>query len=149
MRRYETIFIINSDSSDEDRSLMYDRLKDLIEKHEGLLVLLDIWGDRRLAYEIEKKTRGYYIRLDFCGMGSLVNEMERLFRIDDRVMKYMTVMLNDKVDIDNVKEEMARAKAEEESAAQDKSAEEVAETSDKKETAKEEDIEAAKPDKDI
>ncbi len=149
MRRYETIFIINSNISDEDRSLMYDRLKDLIEKHEGLLVLLDVWGDRRLAYEIEKKTRGYYVRLDYCGMGSLVNEMERLFRIDDRVMKYMTVMLNDKVDIDNVKEEMARAQAEDESAAEDKKAEEVAETSDKKETEKKEDVEAADSDKDI
>ena len=148
MRRYETIFIINSDISDEDRSLMYDRIKDLIEKHKGLLVLLDVWGDRRLAYEIEKKTRGYYVRLDYCGMGDLVNEIERLFRIDDRVMKYMTVMLDDKVDIDNVKEEMARAQAEEESAAEDKSTEKVAETSDEKETAKE-DVKAADSDKDI
>jgi len=137
MRRYETIFIINSDISDEDRSLMCDRLKDLIEKDKGLLVMLDVWGDRKLAYEIDKKTRGYYIRLDYCGGGDLVDEMERLFRIDDRVMKYMTVMLNDKVDIDSVKEEIASAQAEEESAAEVHETEAVAETSNKNETVEE------------
>lgn len=147
MRRYETIFIINSDISDEDRSLMYDRLKDLIEKDKGLLVMLDVWGDRKLAYEIDKKTRGYYVRLDYCGGGNLVDEMERLFKIDDRVMKYMTVMLKDKVDIDSVKEEIASAQAEDESAAEDKSAEAVAETSNKNESVEE--AEAPDSDNDI
>ena len=73
--------------------------------------------------------------------------MERLFKIDDRVMKYMTVMLKDKVNIDSVKEEIASAQAEDESAAEDKSAEAVAETSNKNESVEE--AEAPDSDNDI
>ena len=116
MRRYETIFIIDNDLSEEGRSPIFEKLKDLIQQHDGLQVMLDEWGTKRLAYEIKKKARGYYVCLDYCGSGPLVNEIERFFRIDDRVLKYMTVVLDKDVDIENVKEEIA--KAEEAKAAQ-------------------------------
>jgi len=109
MRRYETIFIIDNDLSEEDRSPIFDRLKDLVDQHNGLPVTVDQWGSKKLAYEIKKKARGYYVRLDYCGSGILVNEMERFFRIDDRILKFMTVLLDKDVDIETVKEEIARA----------------------------------------
>ena len=109
MRRYETIFIIDPDLSEEERSPLFERLKDLFPQHNGLLVLVDEWGTQKLAYEIKKKARGYYVRLDYCGTGTLVNEIERFFRIDDRVLKYMTVLLEKDVDIESVKEEIAMA----------------------------------------
>ena len=109
MRRYETIFIADNDLSEEDRSPIFEKLKDLIQQHGGLLVMVDEWGSKKLAYEIRKKVRGYYVRLDYCGSGSLVNEIERSFRIDDRILKYMTVLLEKDVDIESVKEEIARA----------------------------------------
>ena len=112
MRRYETIFIIDPDLSEEGRAPLFDRLKDLFPQHNGLLVVIDEWGAKKLAYEIKKKARGYYVRLDYCGTGVLVNEIERFFRIDDRVLKYMTVLLEKDVDIESVKEEMAKAEAE-------------------------------------
>jgi len=112
MRRYETIFIVDLDLSDEERPTLFKRITDLIPKQNGLLVVFDEWGDRKLAYEIRKKTRGYYVRLDYCGTGTLVNEIERFFRIDDRALKYMTVLLEKDVDIESVKEEMARTEAE-------------------------------------
>jgi small subunit ribosomal protein S6 len=109
MRRYETIFIVDNDLSEEDRSPTFEKLKDLILQHSGLLVMVDEWGSKKLAYEIKKKTRGYYVRLDYCGSGILVNEIERFFRIDDRILKYMTVLLDKDVDIEAVKEEIAKA----------------------------------------
>ena len=112
MRRYETIFIIDPDLSEEGRVPLFERLKDLFIQHNGLLVVVDEWGARKLAYEIKKKARGYYVRLDYCGTGILVNEIERFFRIDDRVLKYMTVLLEKDVDIENVKEEIAKLEAE-------------------------------------
>ncbi|MGD9107248.1 MAG: 30S ribosomal protein S6 [Desulfobacterales bacterium] len=112
MRRYETIFIIDPDLSEEGHAPLFERLKDLFLQHNGLLVVVDEWGARKLAYEIKKKTRGYYVRLDYCGTGILVNEIERFFRIDDRVLKYMTVLIEKDVDIENVKEEIARTEAE-------------------------------------
>jgi small subunit ribosomal protein S6 len=112
MRRYETIFIIDPDLSEEGRAPLFERLKDLFPQHNGLLVKVDEWGAKKLAYEIKKKARGYYVRLDYCGTGILVNEIERFFRIDDRVLKYMTVLLEENVDIETIKEEIARAEAE-------------------------------------
>jgi len=116
MRRYETIFIIDNDLSEEGRSPILEKLENLIQQYDGLRVMVDEWGTKRLAYEIKKKARGYYVCLDYCGSGPLVNEIERFFRIDDRVLKYMTVVLDKDVDIENVKEEIA--KAEEAKAAQ-------------------------------
>jgi small subunit ribosomal protein S6 len=112
MRRYETIFIIDPDLSEEGRAPLFERLKDLFLQHNGLVVVVDEWGARKLAYEIKEKARGYYVRLDYCGTGTLVNEIERFFRIDDRVLKYMTVLVEKDVDIKSVKEEIARTEAE-------------------------------------
>ena len=109
MRRYETFVIIDPDISEEERDPVIERIKDLISKENGFLVKNDVWGMRKLAYVIKKKPRGFYLRIDFCGTGPLVDEMERFFRIDDRVMKYMTVMLDREVDIEKIKEDMARA----------------------------------------
>ena len=109
MRRYETIFIVDNDLSEEDRSPIFEKLKDLILQHSGLLVMVDEWGSKKLAYEIKKKARGYYVRFDYCGSGILVNEIERFFRIDDRILKYMTVLLDKDVDIEAIKEEIAKA----------------------------------------
>lgn len=125
MRRYETIFIIDNDLSEEGRSPILEKLEDLIQQYNGLQVMADEWGTKKLAYEIKKKVRGYYVCLDYCGSGPLVDEIERFFRIDDRVLKYMTVVLDKDVDIENVKEEIA--KAEEAKAAQAKAEEAKAE----------------------
>jgi small subunit ribosomal protein S6 len=111
MRRYETICIIDPDISEDERTPLFDRIKDSMAKENGFLVLQDDWGMRKLAYEIKKKHRGYYVRLDYCGTGDLVNEIERFFRIDDRVIKYMTVLLDDQADPEKIKEEMDKAEA--------------------------------------
>lgn len=113
MRRYETFIVIDPDLSDEERSPIFEKVKDLIQQEGCLLVTLDEWGSRRLAYEIKKKFRGYYVRLDYCGTGKFVGEMERFFRIDDRIMKYMTVLLDKHADIELIKEEMANAEVKE------------------------------------
>ena len=112
MRRYETIAILDPDLSEEGRAPVFDRLTQLIPAQNGFLVKLDEWGARKLAYDIKKKSRGYYVCIDLCGDGALVNEMERFFRIDDRVLKYMTVVLDKDVDLEAVKAEIAEAEAE-------------------------------------
>ncbi len=125
MRRYETITIIDPDLSDEERAGVLERTTSLIPKEGGFLIMLDDWGNKKLAYEIKKKVRGYYVRIDYCGKGSLVDEMERFFRIDDRVLKFMTVLLEKDADIENIKEEMSIAKSEAEAEAARKKAEEA------------------------
>jgi small subunit ribosomal protein S6 len=111
MRRYETIAIINPDLSEEDRSSLLERIKDIITQQEGVLIDEDLWGNRKLAYEIRRKPRGYYARYDYCGMGPLVDELERSFRIDDRVLKYLTVQLEADADVEKIQAEIASARA--------------------------------------
>jgi len=112
MRRYETITIIDPDLSEEERKPVLDRISELIPQQDGFLVMMDEWGSRKLAYGIKKKSHGHYMRIDFCGNGTLVDEIERFFRIDDRVLKYMSVLLEKSADIEGIKEEMARAESE-------------------------------------
>jgi small subunit ribosomal protein S6 len=118
MRRYETIIITDPDLSAEQRDPVLQRVADVVNQGDGYLALTDEWGARKLAYEIKKKDRGYYIRFDFCGTGAVVSEMERFFRIDDRVLKYMTVLLDKAADIEKIKEEIAAAQSEAEKAAE-------------------------------
>jgi len=109
MRRYETFVIIDPDISKDDREPVIERIKELITQMDGMLILVDEWGDRKLAYEIKKKSRGYYVRFDYCGSAALVNEMERFCRIDDRALKYMSVLLEKEANLEKIKEEMAEA----------------------------------------
>jgi small subunit ribosomal protein S6 len=117
MRRYETITIIDPDLSEEERKPVLDRISELIPQQDGFLVMIDEWGSKKLAYDIKRKSRGYYVRFDFCGTGTLLDEMERFFRIDDRVLKYMTVLLEKDADIESIKEEVAKAESEAKQAA--------------------------------
>jgi len=105
MRRYETFVIIDPDLSQDQREPLVARVEELVTQMDGFLVLTDDWGEKKLAYDIKKKGRGYYVRFDYCGLSPLVNEIERFFRIDDRALKYMTVLLNEDPDLEKIKEE--------------------------------------------
>ena len=111
MRRYETFVIIDPDLSQDQREPLISKVEELITQMDGFLVLTDDWGERKLAYNIKKKGRGYYVRFDYCGLAPLVNEIERFFRIEDRALKYMTVLLNADADLEKIKEEKAAKEA--------------------------------------
>jgi len=116
MKRYETIVIIDPDLSKEAETPIFDRVTDLIPQYQGFLIGTDDWGTKKLAYEIKKKSRGHYVRLDYCGDGALIQEMERFFRIDDKVLKFMTVLLDEEADLDAIKADLAAKEAAKEAA---------------------------------
>jgi len=109
MRRYETFVIVDPDLSQDQRDQVIQRVEELITQMDGFLVFTDDWGERKLAYDIKKKARGYYVRFDYCGLSPLVNEIERFFRIDDRALKYMTILLDKVADLEKIMEEKAEA----------------------------------------
>jgi len=125
MRRYETFVIVDPDLSQDQRGQVIQRVEELITQMDGFLVFTDEWGERKLAYDIKKRARGYYVRFDYCGLSPLVNEIERFFRIDDRALKYMTILLDKVADLEKIKEEQAEAasKAELKKAAEEASQE--------------------------
>lgn len=110
MRRYETVFIVNPDLSEEQHQPLFEKLNGLVTDGQGLFVNMDEWGHKRLAYEVKKHTRGYYVLMDYCGDGTLVKEVERNLRLDDRVLKYMTVLKDRDIDLDALQAEIEAAK---------------------------------------
>jgi len=91
MRRYETIYIIRPGASEDDITAIIDRTNGVIEQYNGKIDQLDRWGIKKLAYTINKETQGYYIYSDYAGTPKAVMEIERLFRIDDKILRYMTI----------------------------------------------------------
>ena len=111
MRKYETVFISDPDLSDQARSDLYDKVRNIIANEKGILLDFDEWGNKKMAYEIYKKNRGHYVCVTYGGSGELVKELERNFRLTDDVLKFMTILLEKDADQAAMEEE-ARQMAE-------------------------------------
>ena len=105
MRKYETIFILDPDVKDQARTDLFDRVKNIIAKENGILLDFDEWGNKKLAYEIKKKLRGFYVCITYGGTGPLIKEFERNLRLSDDVLKFMTLLLSDDVTVEQLEEE--------------------------------------------
>ena len=98
MRHYETIYIIKPDLTDEDCREVIKKFSNLIEKQKGVIVKVEEWGNQKLAYEVKKFDKGYYVLMNYCGEPRITAELERNLKLDDRVLKCQTVKLGEKVD---------------------------------------------------
>jgi len=107
MRRYESVWVVDGDLPDEDVKATIDKFTRIIATQGGTLVDVDEWGRKKLAYKIKGATRGYYVLADFAGMPETVKELERNYRIDDRIIRYLTVKKSDKVDLEALQAEIA------------------------------------------
>ena len=102
MRRYETIYILRPTLSEDEVNAIIESTNSVLTGGNGQIISIDKWGVRTLAYLIQKETQGYYIYCDYATEPGNVTEMERKFRIDESVMKYMTVKLNDSIDSEGI-----------------------------------------------
>lgn len=91
MRRYETIFILRPNIGEDEITRVIESTTKIILDQEGTIIELNKWGMKKLAYLIKKETLGYYVYCDYAGTPAAVAEIERKFRIDDNVLKYMTI----------------------------------------------------------
>ena len=120
MRRYEVVYISQDDLSDDEFEVQLERYKSIIADMGGTVVKVDKWGKRRLAYPIKKRRDGVYVLIDFVGESKIVSELERNFRIDDKILRFISVKTNDKVDPEEIEREIAQER-------EAKTAEEVSE----------------------
>ncbi len=95
MRKYETIFIINPDLNEEDTKGLIDRVRGIIESLRGEVFKIEEWGRKKLAYEVKKMSKGYFVLLHFAGTSQVLGELERNLRLMDGVLKYQTVRLDE------------------------------------------------------
>ena len=91
VRQYESIFIVDSHLPNEQIEACIVKHTQLIEKSGGKIKLIDRWGKKRLAFEIAKKQYGFYVYVRFEGEGKLCQELNRSFKLDDVVIRFLTV----------------------------------------------------------
>jgi small subunit ribosomal protein S6 len=88
---YEILLMLDPDLSEERQTQIVTRIRELVERGGGTWVGHDVWGRRRLAYEIDKKTDGAYHYLTFDAAPETLDEVSRILRITDDVMRHMAV----------------------------------------------------------
>lgn len=91
MRKYETLFILNPSLDEDAVNANVEKFKGVIENGEGTVDNVDLWGKRKLAYEINKLNEGYYILVNFTADPELPKELDRVFRITDGVIRHIIV----------------------------------------------------------
>ena len=94
MNKYESVIIINPSVDDEGIKSLIKKFTDIIN-NDGKVESVDELGKRRLAYEIAKNKEGFYTVFNFEAKPELIAELERNYRIDDSVMKFITVKKED------------------------------------------------------
>ena len=95
MRKYESIFILRPSLEEEKRNEVIEKFKAIIAA-DGEIEKVEEWGNRKLAYEIEKIRDGYYVLVTIKANPTLPLELERNFRISDDVIRYIVINLEDK-----------------------------------------------------
>jgi small subunit ribosomal protein S6 len=107
-RTYEVMYIIDPETEAERIEKLNDAVGKLIEKEGGEVVRMDDIGMRDLAYPIQKKNEGHYVLFEVNGSGQEIAELERRMRVNDMILRYITV----RVDEDRKKADKIRAKRE-------------------------------------
>ena len=95
MTNYEVMFIIDPTLEDEKKDATIETVKEIIAA-EGEVGNVDVWGMRKLAYPIQKKTEGYYVVIEFNAEPTLPKELDRRLKISDNVMRHLIVNKDEK-----------------------------------------------------
>ena len=88
MTNYEVLFIIDPALEDEKKEATIEAVKEIIAS-EGEVGNVDVWGMRKLAYPIKKKSEGYYVVIEFKAQPTLPKELDRRLKISDNVMRHL------------------------------------------------------------
>lgn len=95
LHSYETIFIIDANIDEEARTALQEKFTSLIAAN-GTVEAVDEWGKRRLAYEINDRTEGYYVLVDFTSAPDFPKELDRQYRITDGILRTIIIRKEDK-----------------------------------------------------
>jgi small subunit ribosomal protein S6 len=145
MREYELTFIAQPELSDEGIQAIRERLEGILEKHGATRLFYEDAGRRRLAYEIRNFQKGQYVTLFYLDEGKAVPELERALRLDDSVLRFLTVLANERVvdvearkaeaiEIERIRAEKAAERAAREAEEAARAAEEIAQEAERRDS---------------
>jgi len=96
-RIYEELFILRPDITEEEVGPVIDQIRTVVTTAGGTVDKEERWGVRKLAYKIEKRSEGFYILLQITCPATTVKELERRLRVNDNILKYLTVRIDEKL----------------------------------------------------
>jgi small subunit ribosomal protein S6 len=99
VRKYETLYILKHDSPPEKTEAAKTKFRDILAAGGALLVKEDVWGKKKLAFEIKKHSKGVFVLLVYLAEPEVVSEVERNLKINSEVIRYLTVKVSDHVDL--------------------------------------------------
>jgi small subunit ribosomal protein S6 len=121
-RNYEAVIILHPDVNEAEQKNFFKRNQETIQQYSGRVNHIDTWGKRRLANPINKMKLGSYFHTTFEAKGECVAELERLMRIDERVLRFLHLKLDDRKALSKHVEEFHQALAESHKREQEKEA---------------------------
>ncbi|MEA5060095.1 MAG: 30S ribosomal protein S6 [Clostridia bacterium] len=89
MNKYEALYIVTPDLEDEAIKAIIEKFSGIIAANGGEVESTDEWGRKKLAYPIDYKTEGYYVLVNFAGAPELPRELERNFKNDEAVLRFL------------------------------------------------------------
>lgn len=96
MRKYEIMYILDASLEEATRQEVIDTLHNIIINDGGTIDKVDEWGVREFAYRIEDMTKGYYMVVEFTADNEALNELDRICRINQNVIRHLIVNLEEK-----------------------------------------------------
>lgn len=111
-RTYEVVFIIDPTVSDDEVMKLSEAVQKIITSQGGTITKTEVMGKRQLAYEINHKKDGTYVLLEVEGSGAEIAELERRMRVNDQILRYMTIRVDeDRRRADKLRDRRARKAA--------------------------------------
>jgi len=98
-RHYETLFVVKPTLTEEEIKTQIDNVKSILEKNGAEIAATFDWGMRKLAYEIDKNPRGYYYVIYYTAPSALIKELERNFRYNEEIIRFLNVKYENKKEI--------------------------------------------------
>src|SRR5512146_778460 len=99
-REYETTYILRPNTTNEGVAEVNSRIRGIIEGMGGKIIKVDNWGKRRLAYEVAKERKGIYLYWLYLAQPGVVEEAERNLRMLDNVIRYLTVKVDEDINVE-------------------------------------------------
>ena len=96
MTKYEVIFIIRPDASEEAIADATEKAQEQVTRNGGIVQALENWGRKKLAYEIDRLTEGIYVKMDIEASGDVIQTLARHFTLSEVVIRHQTIRLPDK-----------------------------------------------------
>lgn len=94
--RYETTFIVNASLDDPQIDTVVGNVTETISRNGGEISAVNRWGRKRMAFAISKKNNGYYTNIEFSAPGNLIPQLERVYQLDENILRFLTIHLDKK-----------------------------------------------------